>query len=185
MEAAARLGGPDLLVNAAGVLGPGGPFTSISMSEFADTIAVNLLGSCNFMHAALPLMEAKAFGRIVNFAGGGAAYSYPNFTPYGTSKAALVRFTETLADEILAEDVTVNIIAPGAVETAMLVEVRSRGGEVRTTVAITEPVALVHFLCTEEARHISGRFIHVRDDYRRRDLYAQKEMLKLRRIEVR
>jgi NAD(P)-dependent dehydrogenase (short-subunit alcohol dehydrogenase family) len=185
VAAAERDGGPDILVNAAGILGEGGKFTAITMKGFVEAIEVNLIGTCNFIHAALPAMEKHGFGRIVNFAGGGAAYSYPNFTPYGTSKVALVRFTETLADEITTDDVTINIIAPGAVETDMLTEVRKRGGEVRTVTAIEEPVKLVRFLCSEASRHVSGRFIHARDRYEDASLFESKDMLKLRRIERR
>jgi NAD(P)-dependent dehydrogenase (short-subunit alcohol dehydrogenase family) len=185
MAAAENAGGADILVNAAAVLGPDGKFSTLSMSAFAEAIAVNLMGTCNFMRAALPGMETRGFGRIVNFAGGGAAYSYPGFSAYAASKVAVVRLTETVADEIKTENVTVNVIAPGAVSTDTLAEVRRRGGEVRTVVAMEEPVRLVHFLCTEGARDITGRFIHARDDYRNLDLFKSKDMLKLRRTEIR
>ena len=105
------------MVNAAAVLGPSGKFAELSMSQFAETLATNLLGTCNLVRWALPEMEKRSFGRIINFAGGGAAYSYPLFTPYAASKAAIVRLTETVADEITTADVTINVIAPGAVET--------------------------------------------------------------------
>jgi len=82
-------------------------------------------------------------------------------------------------------NVTINIIAPGAVETAMLAEVRKRGGEVRTVTKIEEPVKLVHFLCSAESGHISGRFIHARDNYTDASLFESKDMLKLRRTERR
>jgi len=185
VAAAEADGGVDLLVNAAGVVGASGKFTDIPPEAFTEVLAINLLGPCNFMHAALPVMQKKGFGRIVNFAGGGAAYAYPNFTPYGTSKVALVRLTETIADEIEPGNVTVNIIAPGAVATDMLAEIRRAGGEVRTVVDIKEPVRLVHFLCTAGAAHIHGRFIHARDNYEDASLFDARDMLKLRRVEKR
>ena len=184
-DCARRFGGPHILVNAAGTLGPSGKFSTLPMAEFAKTIAVNLLGPCYLIHGVLPHMESAGFGRIINFAGGGAAYSYPNFAPYGTSKAAIVRLTEIIADEITIPKITVNVIAPGAVATDMLAEVRRRGGEVRTTVDISEPVRLVHFLCSETSGHITGRFIHARDSYTDPSLFDTKDMLKLRRIERR
>jgi NAD(P)-dependent dehydrogenase (short-subunit alcohol dehydrogenase family) len=177
--------GADILVNAAAVLGPGGKFATLPMAGFAEAIAVNLIGSANFMQAVLPGMEQREFGRIVNFAGGGAAYAYPHFSPYAASKVAVVRLTETIAEEIKVPDVTVNVIAPGAVETDTLAEVRRRGGEVRTVTQMEDPVRLVHFLCSGAASHITGRFIHARDNYTDASLFESRDMLKLRRTEKR
>lgn len=181
-----RESGPvSTLINAAATLGPHGPFATIDMGAFAETISVNLMGTCNMIRQVLGGMERRGFGRIINFAGGGAAYAYPLFTAYGASKAAAVRLTETIAEEISVPDVTINIIAPGAVETDMLREVRRRGGEVRTVTDISEPVRLVAYLASADTRHINGRFIHVRDDYTNPKLFASKDMLKLRRMENR
>ena len=183
--AASQSGNVDVLVNAAATLGRSGPFAGCDLKAFADVLSVNLMGACNFMRWCLPAMQSNGFGRIVNFAGGGAAYSYPMFSSYGVSKAAIVRLTETVADEIKTDNVTVNVIAPGAVATDMLAEVRRRGGEVRTVVGIDEPVRLVRFLAGPRARHITGRFIHVRDRYEDPALFESKDMLKLRRTEIR
>jgi NAD(P)-dependent dehydrogenase (short-subunit alcohol dehydrogenase family) len=175
----------DILVNAAAVVGPWGRFSEASMTAFNDVLQVNLAGTCNFIRWTLGGMERAGFGRIVNFAGGGAAYSYPMFSPYGVSKAALVRLTEIVADEIQATNVTINIVAPGAVDTDMLAEIRSHGGEVRTLVDISEPVALVTFLAGPDAAHINGRFIHSRDDWRNAKWFTSPDLFKLRRTEGR
>jgi NAD(P)-dependent dehydrogenase (short-subunit alcohol dehydrogenase family) len=185
VAATEEAGGADILINAAAVLGPTGPFQSLPPGSFDEVLSVNLLGTCNFMQAVLPGMTDRGFGRIINFAGGGAAYSYPRFSPYAVSKVAVVRLTETVAEELSVGDVTVNVIAPGAVSTDMLREVRRGGGEVRTTVGIEEPVRLVMYLAGTESSHINGRFIHVRDDYLDQALFESAEMLKLRRIELR
>jgi NAD(P)-dependent dehydrogenase (short-subunit alcohol dehydrogenase family) len=175
----------DILVNAAAIFGPGGPFAEIDLAGFGEALQTNLMGTCNLMRWTLPGMTARGFGRIVNFAGGGAAYSYPQFTPYAASKAAIVRLTETIADEIEVPDVTVNVITPGSVATDMQKEVIRRGGEIRTVTSIEEPVQLILYLASADASHITGRFIHVRDDYRNPDLFQAEQMLKLRRIERR
>jgi NAD(P)-dependent dehydrogenase (short-subunit alcohol dehydrogenase family) len=186
LESAERTGGIDILVNAAAALGPIGRFAECSMKEFAEVLATNLLGTCNFMRWALPQMERRGFGRIINFAGGGAAYAYPNFTGYGVSKVGVVRLTETVAAEIAPSlNVTVNVIAPGAIATDLLKQVRQHGGEVRTITSIEEPVRLVLFLASPGARHINGRFIHVRDSYEDPDLFLNQDMLTLRRVERR
>lgn len=184
-EAGRATGAVDIVVNAAAILGPHARFAEGAAETFAEVLQVNLLGACNFMRLGLPGMERAGFGRIVNFAGGGAAYSYPMFSPYAASKAALVRVTETVADEIRVPGVTVNIIAPGAVDTDMLAEVRRHGGEVRTVVEMHEPVDLVMFLAGPDSGHINGRFIHSRDDWSNPDLFASADLLKLRRVERR
>lgn len=175
----------DILVNAAAILGPTGRFSDCSMAEFATVLSTNLMGTCNFMRWTLPAMERRGFGRIINFAGGGAAYGYPMFTPYGVSKVAIVRLTETVAEEITTPNITVNVIAPGAVATDMLAEVRRRGGEVRTVVDMEEPLRLIRYLSGPQAAHITGRFIHARDNYKEPELYKNKNMFKLRRMEIR
>ena len=129
-----------------------------------------------------PLKGAK----IINFAGGGAAYSYPKFLPYALSKVAVVRLTETLADEFKDlgyEKADINCVAPGAVKTKMLEEVISSGGLVKTTVSIDEPTNLVKFLLSKESDGITGRFIHSRDNYTDGSLFVDNENLKLRRRE--
>ncbi|TAK71676.1 MAG: SDR family oxidoreductase [Betaproteobacteria bacterium] len=184
-EIVSRDGQVDILVNAAAIIGPWGRFSEGSMSAFIDVLNVNLVGACNFIRWTLGGMERAGFGRIINFAGGGAAYSYPMFSPYGASKAALVRMTEIIGDEIQAPNVTINIIAPGAVDTDMLAEIRRYGGEVRTLVDISEPVRLVTFLAGPDSAHINGRFIHSRDDWRDIGLFDTPDLLKLRRTEKR
>jgi len=176
---------PDVVVNAAAVLGPSGRFDESTIDELSEVIDVNLIGTCAMTRWALSGMIEREYGRIVNFAGGGAAYSYPGFVPYALSKVAVVRFTEIVADELssLNVDVTINVIAPGAVETDMLAEVRRSGGEVRTVTGVEEPVRLVAFLVSGRSSHISGRFIHSRDAYEDSELFRDPEMMKLRRTE--
>lgn len=183
--AAARGGaGPIGLVHCAGVLGPTGPFAENDLQAWWSAMQANLFGAVNTVHGLLPAMRERPGSRIVLFAGGGAAYGYPRFTAYGTAKAALVRFTETLAMELGDDGPVVTIVAPGANDTDMLAEVRKAGGEVKTTVDISEPVKLMHRLMTEDTRGLHGRFIHVRDAWTAED--AKKlpvDLYKLRRTE--
>jgi len=106
-------------------------------------------------------------GKVVLFAGGGAGYGYPRFLPYGTSKAAVVRMCETMALELDAAHIAIdiNVIAPGANETGMLAQVRAAGGEVRTVVPFSKPIALNRWLLSSGSDGISGRFLHVNDAY--------------------
>ncbi len=176
-------GAIDILVNAAAILGPTGILIDNDPLEWKRTIEVNLLGVYYTMHEILPAMKKNQRGKIINFAGGGAAYAYPNFSAYGTSKAAVVRLTETIAEEFTPYNIQVNVIAPGAVETDMLKEVRRSGGEVRTTVEMDKPVSLVLFLASPHSNHITGRFIHSKDDYWNFPKDMGEELYKLRRVQ--
>lgn len=156
----------DVLINAAAMLGPVDLIFKTDPRAWEQTIQTNLVGGYLLMHEILPGMVKRKSGKIILFAGGGAAYSYPRFSAYGVSKAALVRLAEIVADEVAPYNVQVNIIAPGAVQTKLLDKVKRAGGEVRTVVSVEQPVALVLFLASRKSDHITGRFIHSKDNYR-------------------
>lgn len=187
-------GGLDVVIHTAGELGPAGLFWELGAEEFIHTLHVNTGGAFFVAKAFVQswLVSGKATnnsrrGKIILFAGGGAGYGYPKFLPYGTSKAAAVRMCETMAMELdeARLPIDINIIAPGANETSMLAAVRAAGGEVRTTVPFSKPVALCRWLASSSSDGLSGRFIHVNDPYE--DVSAgavRKEALKLRRIDL-
>jgi 3-oxoacyl-[acyl-carrier protein] reductase len=186
LEQLERAPGPLGVVHAAGVLGPTGPFWRNDVEAWWSALELNLGASVRLVHGVLPRMLGERAGRIVLFSGGGGAYGYPGFSSYATAKAALVRFTETLALELADQGPIVTIMAPGANETDLLAEVRSAGGEVRTTVDIEEPCRLVRRLLTEDTRGLHGRFVHVRDEWTPGSAAAWPEqMLKLRRVDER
>jgi NAD(P)-dependent dehydrogenase (short-subunit alcohol dehydrogenase family) len=175
----------DILVNAAAVLGPAGILPDNDVGKWMQTINTNLTGTFLTIHEVLPVMLSKKQGKIINFAGGGAAYAYPKFTAYACSKTAVVRLTETVAQEVSQYNIQVNVIAPGAVETDMLSQVRIAGGEVRTTVTMDKPVNLVLYLASQYSNHISGRFIHSKDDYTNFPVELDDDLYKLRRLPLR
>ncbi len=154
-------------VLAAATLGPSGPLIDTDLGEWSRVFHVNVLGNLAVVQAALPTMYSTGFGRVVAFAGGGAAYAYPILPGYAVSKTAMVRAVENLAADFADHrgDLTAVCIAPGAVETDTLAEVRRLGAEVRTTVDVDEPVRCVTELITGDPGPLNGRFIHVRDDW--------------------
>jgi len=119
--------GIDVLVNAAGVQSPIGPFPENCLAAWERNLQVNLMGAVRIIHSVLPGMMAKGRGKIINFSGGGATAPRPNFSAYATSKAALVRLTETLSEELKPYNIQVNAVAPGAVNTQMLDEIIEAG----------------------------------------------------------
>jgi NAD(P)-dependent dehydrogenase (short-subunit alcohol dehydrogenase family) len=178
-----------VVVLAAGVLGPSGGLTDVaSMAEWEIPYRVNLLGNMAVLRAALPRMLEAGYGRVVSLAGGGAAAAYPEFSAYACSKTAIVREIENLAVQYSAHEGLVFVaLAPGAVETDMLARVKAEGGSVRTTTSLQETVRFVEAIASQEARALSGRFVHVRDDWSKH-LGAEGSPLpdarwKLRRIE--
>jgi NAD(P)-dependent dehydrogenase (short-subunit alcohol dehydrogenase family) len=177
------------LVLAAAVLGPpGGLIDGPALGEWANAFRTNVLGNLAVLRACLPHMRATKFGRVVALAGGGAAYAYPEFSAYALSKTAMVRAIEN-ADAELRDlgDFALVALAPGAVATDMLAKVQAAGGTVRTTASVNEAIAFVVKFFSGNARVLSGRFVHVRDDWEKylrpsADTLAPDDW-KLRRIE--
>jgi len=124
-----KFGTIDILINAAGIYGPIGLFGDNDIKKWAQTLQINLMGAANCAHAVLPIMTKNKSGKIINFSGGGAVNSFPHFSAYATSKAAVVRFTENLAAEYKDFNIQVNAVAPGAVNTKLLGEVLAAGPE--------------------------------------------------------
>jgi len=124
MDAFGRI---DILVNNAGVYGPLGPIESIDWSEWVQAININLLGSVMFCRALLPHFKRNRYGKIIQLSGGGATNPLPRISSYAASKAAIVRFAETLAEEVSEFGIDVNSIAPGALNTRLLDEVLAAG----------------------------------------------------------
>jgi len=185
--------GLDAVIHSAAELGQAGNFWQLDAEKFAHTLRVNSGGAFFIAKAFVQLWldttpkSPSNRGKIVLFAGGGAGYGYPQFLPYGTSKAAAVRMCETMAMELDAAEIPidVNIIAPGANDTAMLAAVRAAGGEVRTVVPFSKPIALCRWLLSSDSDGISGRFLHVNDPYPTLSPNALRaEALKLRRVDL-
>lgn len=110
----------DALINNAGVYGPMGAIEDLSWQDWVDAININLMGTVYCCRAFMPHFRERNYGKIVNLSGGGATNPLPRISAYAASKAAVVRFTETLAEEARDAHVDVNAVAPGALATQML-----------------------------------------------------------------
>jgi NAD(P)-dependent dehydrogenase (short-subunit alcohol dehydrogenase family) len=174
-----------------------GPLLSGKPKAWNETIEINLIGAVNSCRAALPPMVERRSGKIILIAGGGCGHSRPNFTAYAASKAALVRFAECLADEVRDHNVQVNCMSPGGAYTHMTDEILHAGEEragpreiedaeqVRVTggVAPEKQIQLALFLASAHSNHISGKLLHVNDDWRRFEQENMKpELYTLRRV---
>jgi NAD(P)-dependent dehydrogenase (short-subunit alcohol dehydrogenase family) len=199
-EAVARIaehyGGIDLVITAAAMQGPIGPFAEADPRLVEDTIRTNLLGSMNALHAVLPQMVARRSGKAIVLTGGGAANARPNFSPYAAAKAALVRLVECVAEEVRDRNVQINCLAPGGAYTTMTDEILNAGEragsqeiedahQVRMTggVPAEKQIAFALFLASDRSNHISGKMIHVNDDLKRLEqMNMTADLYTLRRL---
>lgn len=179
--AVSEFGKIDFLINNAGIYGPIGELTEINPEEWEKTIRINLLGTVYPTIAALKKMRKQKEGRIINMSGGGTGGKNitERISAYTTSKAAVVAFTEVAAKENKKYNITINAIAPGAVNTKLLDEVlaageragedfRKRSQKQKETGGDSPELALklAFFLCSERAAGITGKMLSAKwDDY--------------------
>jgi 3-oxoacyl-[acyl-carrier protein] reductase len=168
-EAHAGLGQLDILVNNAGAGGRylGRNAEDMSIEDWDVIVRTHLRSTFLCSKFAVPLMRQRGFGRIVNTSsmnvtGGGR----PGVTNYSAAKAGVIGFTRTLAKEVGGAGITVNAIAPGYVETALIA---GFSAEKRAVIAGQNPLgrfcqpeevgALIAFLCSTQAAFINGALI--------------------------
>jgi NAD(P)-dependent dehydrogenase (short-subunit alcohol dehydrogenase family) len=185
-----QLGAVQVLVNCTGVLGPLGPTNEIPREDWIRAIEVNLIGSFNLTRAILPAMIKQRHGKIIHFSGGGAAYGRPFCTAYSASKAALVRFTESLAEELRDQRIDINAIAPGPVYSRMWDQMRRAGSKAGPSnvkevqkmeetggVSSQRAADLAVFLASERSDGLSGRLISaIYDDWANLDSHINDVM---------
>ncbi len=128
--ALAGLGELTILVSNAGVQGPVARLDGCDWAQWVRTVEINLLGSVLPARAVVPHFRRRGYGKIVQLSGGGATAPMPGLSAYAASKAAVVRFAETLAHELRGVGVDVNALAPGALNTRMLDELLAAGPQV-------------------------------------------------------
>src|SRR5579871_6918625 len=120
-------GGVSILVCAAAVQGPIGPFVEQAPKAWAEILHVNLLGVANACKAVLPHMIERRSVKIIVLTGGGSSSARPNFSVYAASKAALVRLVETIAEEVRDHNIQINCMGPGGTYTHMTDEILHAG----------------------------------------------------------
>lgn len=168
----------DILISNAGVYGPKGTLESTSWKEWESAFKINCFGSIYFIKVFLELLKKSRKGKIIQLSGGGATSPLPNLSCYATSKAAIVRFTETLSHEIAKYNIDINCIAPGALNTRLLDEIikagpkkvgkqyfkkslvqKETGGQ-----DMQKALELCDFLCSEYSNGITGKLLSAQWD---------------------
>jgi 3-oxoacyl-[acyl-carrier protein] reductase len=156
---------PDILVNNAGKAHYG-MLADLSESEWDDIMAVNLKGTFLCSQIFMPYMVSQRYGRIVNVSSVWGISGASCEVAYSASKGGVNAFTKALAKELAPSGVTVNAVAPGAVNTSMLSNLQE--DEVRMLeedipagrlAAPEEISSLVYFLALPESGYITGQII--------------------------
>jgi NAD(P)-dependent dehydrogenase (short-subunit alcohol dehydrogenase family) len=191
-----------VLVNNAGVYGPMGPIEEVDWAEWVRAIEINLMGSVLCCRALMAHFKAHRYGKVVQLSGGGATQPMANVTAYAASKAAIVRFAESLADEGREFGIDVNSIAPGALNTRLLDELlavdpaKVGEGFYKKMAALKESgatplergAALAVYLGSAESDGITGRLLSAvwdpweslaerREDLRKSDIYTLRRIV--------
>jgi len=189
--------GVQVLVCAAATLGPIGPFVESAPKHWEEVIRTNIIGVMNACRAVLPGMIERRSGKIVLIAGGSSSPARPNFAVYSATKTALVRFGESLAEEVADHNIQVNAIAPGGTYTHMTDQILAAGEragwrEIETArqVRLTggavpaKQIELALFLASPQSNHITGRFISIDDDWKKlKESTANPDLYRLRRTQ--
>lgn len=190
----------DILVNNAAIQGPIGRFDDNDWLAWKTVFDVNLFAPARLAQGFIPSMRERGGGKIINISGGGAASARPHFSAYAASKCALVRWTETIAEELKADRIDVNAVAPGAMNTRMLEELIAAGPDAAPReheaaveraksggAAFERAAALVAWLASPASDGITGKLISAawddweRLDQRREDLRTT-DLFTLRRV---
>ena len=114
----------DVLINNAGLL-INKPFTALTKADWKNIFEVNVFGVVNLINALLPKLKAATTAHILNISSMGGVQGsskFPGLSAYSASKAALINLTECLAEELQEDNIKVNCLALGAVQTEMLAE---------------------------------------------------------------
>ena len=191
----------DILVNNAGIYGPMGKSEDVDWEKWKRSIEINLFGSVLMSRSVLKHFKDNKYGKIIQISGGGATSPLPMISSYAASKAAIVRYMETLSEENNSFGIDINCIAPGAMKTQMLEEVLKNGAQKigkefhAKMLKINEEggtpfemaTSLSVFLASSESDGISGKLISaVWDNWHKfksnKKLLKEKDIFTLRRI---
>ena len=119
-ETAARFGGLDILVINAGVSPKKSEVAESDPVVWSQTVAINLTGAYHCAKAAIPYLKARGGGKIITIGSGMGRRGAPGSSSYSVSKAGLWMLTRILGQELRADNISVNELIPGPVNTAMM-----------------------------------------------------------------
>jgi NAD(P)-dependent dehydrogenase (short-subunit alcohol dehydrogenase family) len=162
-------GGPDIVVNAAGI-NLRQPFGEVSAATFDLHMAVHLRAPFLLTQALAPAMAARGFGRIVNVGSLQSWRAFPDSAPYGAAKGGVLQLTRAIAEAWSAKGVTCNCIAPGFFPTPLTASVfadpeRAAKNAAQTCIgrngALADLAGAVVFLASDASAYVTGQTLAV------------------------
>jgi 3-oxoacyl-[acyl-carrier protein] reductase len=166
-RAEAELGGVDILVNNAGITRDG-LFVRMSDADWDSVLEVNLTAAFRLTRELTHPMMRRRFGRIVNITSIVGVTGNPGQANYCASKAGMIGFSKSLAQEIASRNVTVNCVAPGFIESAMTGKLNDKQKDtimgaipMKRMGTADEVASSVAFLASNEAAYVTGQTLHV------------------------
>jgi len=159
--AEAEFGKLDILINNAGIVGDFGPTEHCTLESYQRTIDVNQIGPFLGMKTAIPALRRAGGGSIVNVCSVAGLYGIPGLIAYGASKWALRGMTKVVAFEVGKDNIRVNALHPGAIDTPMMAPGRdrtklTRGQAIERVAQPEEMASAVLFLASDESAFITG-----------------------------
>jgi 3alpha(or 20beta)-hydroxysteroid dehydrogenase len=159
--AEAEFGRLDILINNAGIVGEFCPTERSTLESYQRTIAVNQIGPFLGMKTAIPALRRAGGGSIVNVCSVAGLYGIPGLVAYGASKWALRGMTKVVALEVGKDNIRVNALHPGSVETPMMDpdmdrNVLTRGQAIERVAQPEEMASAALFLASDESAFITG-----------------------------
>ena len=165
--AEAKLGGLDILVNNAGVTRDN-LFMRLKDEDWDLVLAVNLTAAFRLSRAAVKSMMRRRYGRIVSIGSVVGTSGNPGQGNYAASKAGLIGMSKSLAAEVASRNITVNVVAPGFIESPMTDVLNDKQREgILADVPMgrlgqgADVAAAVAYLASEEAGYVTGQTLHV------------------------
>lgn len=158
-----ELGGLDIVVNCAGILGPVAPITEIDSASVERVIGTNLGGAFSITQAAMQRLLPRGYGRIVHIASIAGKEGNPQMSAYSASKAGVIGMVKSVAKETAASGVTINAIAPASIDTPLITAMTEERREVQRNLipmgrfgTVEEIAALVDYVVSPEASFTTG-----------------------------
>ncbi len=162
-----KLGGLDILVNNAGVTRDN-LFLRLKDEDWDSVIAVNLTAAFRLSRAAVKTMMRRRYGRIVSIGSVVGVTGNPGQGNYAASKAGLIGMSKALAAEVASRNITVNVVAPGFIESPMTQALNDKQREgILADVPMgrlgvgDDVAAAVAYLASTEAAYVTGQTLHV------------------------